>query len=64
MIQMVLEMNESEASGRKVITDLPKAGLLADIRESVLDYQDVLRSQLVLQLFSNLPNKHQNYSLQ
>lgn len=47
-------MNESKASGRKVITDLPKAGLLADIRESVLDYQDAFRSQS-LQFFSNLP---------
>lgn len=47
-------MNKSKASGRKVITDLPKAGLLADIRESVLDYQDVFRSS-VLQFFPNLP---------
>lgn len=50
-------MNESKASGRKAITDLPKAGLLPGIREFFLDYQDVFRSQLFLQLFSNLPSK-------
>lgn len=48
-------MNGSKASGRKVVTDLPKAGLLADTRESALHYQDVFRSQSVLPFFPNLP---------
>lgn len=58
-------MNESKASVRKAITDLPKAGLLADIRESVLRYQDAFRSQLVLQFFSKPSKvKNQNCSVQ